>query len=104
MVTWSLSEERAAHGEAGGATGDQRHLGPVDLIDRIAAQLLHGLAYVGHADDVRLRQVAAVRVHGDRASLPSNVAVGHERTSLADRTKAVVLELHDDQRGEVVVE
>ena len=91
-------------GSAGGPAGDQRDLGALDLVDRGAAELLDRLAHVGHADDVGLREVAAVRVHGDGAAWPADVALGDERAALADRAEAVVLELHDDHRREVVVE
>jgi hypothetical protein len=59
---------------------------------------------MGHADDVGLRQVAAVGVDGHRTGGPTNVAVGNERSALADRAQAVVLELHEHHRAEVVVQ
>ena len=41
---------------------------------------------------------------GSGTALPADVAVGHEGTTLADGAEAVVLELHDHHRREVVVE
>ena len=75
-----------------------------DLVDRGAPQLLDRLAHVRHPDDVRLGQIPAVRVHGDRPARPADVAIGNERSTLADAAEAVVLELHQHHRGEVVVQ
>src|SRR5581483_9790963 len=50
------------------------------------------------------REVPAVRVDGQRAGPEPDVAVGDERTALADRAEPVVLELHENHRREVVVQ
>src|SRR5215207_9530829 len=96
-------EKGAADGEAGGTAGHERDLCALDLVDSIAAELLDGFANVGHTNDVCLGQMAAVGVHGDLAA-EASVALGDERSALTDGTEAVVLELHDHEWREVVVE
>src|SRR2546428_153269 len=84
--------------------GHQGDLGAGHLVDGLAAQLFDGLAHVSHADDVGLREVAAVGVDRDPPRWVADAAPGHERTALADAAEAVVLQLHQDHRAEVVIE
>src|SRR5262249_51694546 len=68
-----------------------------------AAQLLYRLADMRQADDITLGQVPAVRIDRDRAVEPDRPAFD-EASAFAAFAEAVILELHDHQRREVVVD
>ena len=77
-----------------------------DLVDGGAAQLLDAFHDVGHADDVGLGELTAVRIHRNRARLASAVPIAPLSTNGRPRpsAEAVLLELHQHHRREVVVD
>src|SRR5262249_44568131 len=99
----SVPQDRAAHRDRGRAAGDQGELRAFDLVDRLAAELLDRLADVRHADHIGFGEMPAVRIDGDRAAGADRAALD-EGAAFAPVTEAVVLELHDHQRREMVVE
>jgi hypothetical protein len=74
-----------------------------DLVDRRSADLTDGLRDTVHAVDVRLAELAAVRVERYVAA-DLDVPVLHEVVGLAARAKAELIELYQHERREVVVE
>ena len=81
-------QQERRHGDRRGSAGHERDLRAGDLVHGRAPHLFDGFLHVRHADDVRLRQVAAVRVHRQPAVGPADVAVGDERAALADRRRS----------------
>src|SRR5205823_14904079 len=62
----------------------------------VAAQLTDGLDDVVHGEDEGLRELPAARVHGERAA-ELDASTFHERSALAARAEAHVLELLDHE-------
>src|SRR5690348_6423555 len=104
-LSWLLgvaADDEAAGGDAG-AGGDQHVLDVGDLVVRRAADLAHGLGDAVHAVDVRLAELAAVGVEGEAAT-QLDVAAGHEVLGLTPTAEAELLQLHEHERREVVVD
>ena len=96
------SEDQAA-GRHAGAGGHEHVLDVVDLVARGPAQLAHALGDAVHPVDVRLAEQAAARV--DRQLATEREALdGGEVLGLARAAEPEVLELHEHEGREVVVE
>src|SRR5215472_3255550 len=96
----------AQHQPTGGHAGsgrDQHVLDAGHLVDRGPAHLAHRLADSVHAVDVRLAQLAAVRVDRQPAA-DLDVAVRDEVARLPPAAKAQLLQLGQHEWAEMVVE
>src|SRR5690348_14036166 len=94
-------DERAGWNARAG--GDEHVLDSVDLVHRRAPHLTHSFGDAVHAVDVRLAQLAPVRVDREPAA-ELDVAVAEELLGLAPPAEAELLELQQHQRREVVVD
>src|SRR5215472_19184318 len=99
----SVRAEYQAAGRHPGAGGDQHRAVAAHLVDRGAADLADGLGDAVHAVDVRLAQLAAVRVEGQDPTQLDGPA-GDEVPGLAARAETQLLQLQQNIRREVVVE
>ena len=75
----------------------------VDLVDRLASDLADSLKDVVHAVDIRLAEQTAMGIDGERA-LEVDMAFPDEVPRLAGLAEAIALELHEDDRAEVLVD
>src|SRR5256885_15800816 len=96
------AEQQGARGHAGSG-GDEHVLDPVDLVHRRAPHLAHAFGDAVHAVDVRLAELATVRVDREAAA-ELDVAVAEELLGLAPRAESELFELRQYQRREVVVD
>src|ERR1019366_2967757 len=86
-----------------GASRDEGMVDPIDLVDRCPPHLADRFGDAVHAVDVGLAELAAVGVDWQPAA-DLDVAVGDEVLGLAPGAEAELLQLRQDQRGEVVVD
>src|SRR4029077_4219414 len=99
----SVRAEDKAAGRHPGPGGDQDRAVAAHLIDRDAADLANGLGDEVHAVDVRLAQLAAVRIEGqDPVQLDG--PAGDELPGLAARAETQLLQLQQNIRREVGVQ
>src|SRR5262249_22635212 len=96
------AEDQAA-GRHPGARGDQHRAVAAHLVDRGAADLADGLGDAVHAVDVRLAQLAAMRVEG-QGPIQLDGPAGDEVPGLAAGAETQLLQLQQNIRREVVVE
>src|SRR5438270_11122627 len=85
------------------AGGDEHVLDAVDLVHRRAPHLAHSFGDAVHAVDVRLAELAPVRVDREAAA-ELDVAVAEELLGLAPGAEPELLELWEHERREVVVD
>src|SRR5690606_7001467 len=103
--SWSGSpQDQAGNRNGSRAAGDEGKFGIFHLIHRRAAHLLDTFAYVRHADDVSLGQLAAVGVDRNRAGAMTDGATFDKGAAFAAFAEAVLFQLHQHHRREVVVQ
>src|SRR5262249_703307 len=97
-------EDERAHVLDARAAGDEADLGVLHLITRCAPDLPHGFRNRLKTRDRRCWEVAATRVDGKLAVRPFDTAALNEGTALALFAEAVVLDRHEHERCEVLIE
>src|SRR5207247_1276778 len=98
------SAEDDGAGRVGVAAGHEGELAVLHLRCRGAADLPHRLDRVVEAVDEGLGELAAVGVAREPPVGPGEAPALDERPALSGRREAVILERHDDERREEVVE
>src|SRR3954447_22418998 len=116
-ISWLRSSHALQNRSRGGVANTQKPAGAVGdgeiaILDlhlrmRLAAQLPHGLADLGHAaavDGMVAAEATAIGVERQLADARDQIAVGNELASLALLAEAEVFELHQHCDGEAVVD